>query len=117
MEGHDVDELLRSVDVEMDGLESLKLSTGGIGYTYKPLGAAMWAFIYSDDFRTALQAITMQAGDADSNATVAGALLGARLGFSQLPPDWLQELPQLQTEWLRQKVSNCLAMLNLEPTK
>ena len=117
LEGHDVDELLRSVDVEMDGLESLKLSTGGIGYTYKPLGAAMWAFIYSDDFRTALQAITMQAGDADSNATVAGALLGARLGFSQLPPDWLQELPQLQTEWLRQKVSNCLAMLNLEPTK
>ena len=77
----------------------------------------MWAFMYSDDFRTALQAITMEAGDADSNATVAGALLGARLGFSQLPADWLQELPQLQTEWLQQKVSNCLAMLNLEPTK
>ena len=113
LEGRDVDELLRYVDVALDGLGSLELSAGGIGYTYKPLGAAMWAFIHADDFKKALQAITMEAGDADSNATVAGALLGARLGFSQLPSDWLEEIPQLQADWLQQKVSNFLAMLEL----
>eukprot|EP00438_Fugacium_kawagutii_P003368 Skav228249 [mRNA] locus=scaffold3112:219765:221879:+ [translate_table: standard] len=115
LEGGDVDELLRYVDVALDGLEHLELSSGGIGYTYKPLGAAMWAFIHCDDFKAAVQAITMEAGDADSNATVAGALLGARLGFSQLPQDWLNELPQLQTEWLREKLQNCFQVMGLEP--
>lgn len=114
LKGYDVDEFLRYVHVAMDGLRSLKLSSDGIGYTYKPLGAAMWAFIYSDDFKAAVQQITMEAGDADSNATVAGALLGARFGFSALPTDWLQEIPEPQKEWLEEKVSKCLTILGLQ---
>ena len=114
LEGQDADELLRYVSVTIDGLQSLELGSGGIGYTFKPLGAAIWAFVYADDFKKAVQTITMEAGDADSNATVAGALLGARLGFSGLPTEWINEIPQAQAEWLQQKIQKCVGMLQLE---
>jgi hypothetical protein len=31
-------------------------------------------------------------GDSDSIATLAGALLGARLGLEALPPDWVRDV-------------------------
>ena len=37
--------------------------------------------------------------DADTNGTVAGALMGARLGLSRLPSDWLAGLRH--GAWLR----------------
>ena len=40
--------LLRHVDIAADGLDGLKLGSGGIGYTYKPLGAAAWAFLHAE---------------------------------------------------------------------
>eukprot|EP00439_Symbiodinium_sp_Y106_P022231 s467_g2.t1 len=72
LDGGDVDELMRYVDVAVDGLSALELGSGGIGYTYKPLGAAAWSFLHVDDFKMAIQAVSMEAGDADSNAAVAG---------------------------------------------
>ena len=111
--GGDWDELLRHVNVEASGLRGLQLGGGGIGYTYKPLGAACWAFQHAEDFREAVQAIAMEAGDADSNATVAGALLGARLGYSALPAVWLSEMLPAQRDWLNAKIDTCLAMLGL----
>ncbi|CAE7666712.1 unnamed protein product [Symbiodinium microadriaticum] len=114
LDGGDVDELLRYVDVAVDGLSALELGSGGIGYTYKPLGAAAWSFLHMDDFKTAIQAVSMEAGDADSNAAVAGALLGARLGYQNLPGDWLKELPAVQVSWFSQKIDACLVMLGLD---
>lgn len=113
LKGQDADELLRYVSVAADGLQSLELASGGIGYTFKALGAGLWAFVHADDFKEAVQAITMEAGDADSNATVAGALMGARLGFSNLPKDWISEIPEPQAQWLQQRIHSCLAMLRL----
>ena len=112
LKGGDADELLRHVDV-MASLERLQLSSAGIGYTMKPLSAAMWAFLHCEDFKEAIGEISMEAGDADSNATVAGALLGARLGHSKLPADWMQEIPSAQTSWLEEKLCKCLHMLGL----
>ncbi|XP_077984457.1 ADP-ribosylarginine hydrolase Tri1-like [Glandiceps talaboti] len=81
-----------------------------IGYIYKCLGAAFWAF-KQDDFRKALTAIVMEAGDADTNGAVAGALLGCKLGYDKIPPSWRDEL--LHKKWLDEKVERYLAMMKL----
>jgi len=114
LDGGDGDELLRLADIDAGGLSSLKLDCGGIGYTFKPLAAASWAFVHAEDFKDAIIAITMEAGDADSNATVAGALLGVRMGMSQLPAEWLSAVPDLQRKWLDDKVTSCLHALGLD---
>ena len=40
----------------------------------------------------------LQAGDADTNGAVAGALLGCKLGASKLPDSWLDGLKH--KDWL-----------------
>lgn len=79
-------------------LSTLKLDESKkIGYTYKCLGAGFWAF-KQKDFRIALEAITMEGGDADTNGAVAGALLGCKLGVDKLPGSWVGHL--LYKDWL-----------------
>lgn len=57
-------------------LEFLQLDEGSkIGYTYKTLGAGFYAFLYGKEY-SILELLTMEAGDADTNCAVAGALLG-----------------------------------------
>lgn len=107
----DADELWKHMVPK--SLESLHLGDGGIGYTYKSLGAACWAFLEAKSFKESIVAVTREAGDADSNAAVAGAVLGARLGYSGLPQDWLAELPEPQMKWMQMKVDACLRLLQL----
>lgn len=114
LDGGDADELRRSAEVPAGGLGDLQLGAGGIGYTMKSLGAGCWAFLHAENFRDAIAEITMEAGDADSNAVVAGALLGARFGYSGLPKQWLDDLPALQTNWLDRKVQNLLELMGLQ---
>ncbi|XP_070558795.1 microtubule-associated protein 1B-like [Ptychodera flava] len=68
-----------------------------IGYTYKCLGAGFWAF-KQKDFRKALTSIVREAGDADTNGAVAGALLGCKLGYKKLPESWKDGL--CHRKWL-----------------
>lgn len=71
-----------------------------IGYTLKCLGSALFCFsrrkrdrMYSGDFfMQVITELTLEAGDADTNSAVAGALLGSRLGFKGLPNVWLMGL-------------------------
>ena len=72
----------------------------GIGYTLKCMGAGFWA-LRQTDFRYALEAIVFEAGDADTNGAVAGALLGCKLGFSGLPKSWLK---MCHAKWLEDNV-------------
>lgn len=58
---------------------------GKIGYTLKTLSAALWVFNNSSDFSFALTEVIMQGGDADTNGAVAGALLGMKFGYSNIP--------------------------------
>ena len=44
-----------------------------------------------------------QGGDADSNACVAGAMLGCKLGLEAIPQSWREGL--LHKEWLDQKIA------------
>ncbi|MBE9128778.1 MULTISPECIES: ADP-ribosylglycohydrolase family protein [unclassified Coleofasciculus] len=82
-----------------DSLEELDLDEGlnteeqtKWGYTLKTLGAAFWALRHAKTFTDGLLAIVHEGGDADTNAAVAGALLGARFGYQSIEQEWIEGL-------------------------
>jgi ADP-ribosylglycohydrolase len=84
---------------------------GGTGYTLKSLGAGFWALLHAKSYEDGILQIIHEGGDADTNAAVAGALLGARFGFHSFPKEWVDELVYKQelnnrVERLIQEVSN-----------
>ena len=85
-------------------LDELGLDDGrNIGYTFKCCGAGLWALRQASELcnkepaavRSGVEHIFQQicraGGDADTNNAVAGALVGALVGFDNLP--WVDELP------------------------
>eukprot|EP00931_Biecheleriopsis_adriatica_P009379 TRINITY_DN110455_c0_g1_i1.p1 TRINITY_DN110455_c0_g1~~TRINITY_DN110455_c0_g1_i1.p1 ORF type:complete len:424 (+),score=80.14 TRINITY_DN110455_c0_g1_i1:106-1377(+) len=95
-------------------LSELRLDDArSIGYTFKCMGAGMWAFINAEKlgFIGTMNSIISEAGDADTNATVAGALLGCLFGYSKLPAEWINKMPYAQ--WLEAWVQKLLFMLDL----
>ena len=64
----------------------------GIGYTLKPLAAGLWALVHAESLEEGLLRVIQEGGDADSNASVAGALLGARYGIGAIPAHLVQGL-------------------------
>lgn len=89
-------------------LEQLKLAEPGkIGYTYKSMGSGFWA-LKQDNFRKAIQKIVMEGGDADSNACVAGAMLGCKLGLAAIPESWKTGLKHQR--WLDAHIERFLSL-------
>jgi hypothetical protein len=82
----------------LDGLGSVGLThlyldePESVGYTFKALGAGLWALLHASSFEQGLLDVINQGGDADSNGSVAGAILGARFGVASLPQEWIDGL-------------------------
>lgn len=72
-------------DFELDDAEK-------IGYTFKCMGVAFWALFQKGSFKDIIRRIATEGGDADTNCAVAGALLGAKLGYAGLPADWISQM-------------------------
>ena len=62
------------------------------GFCLFTAGVAVQALLRGGDFETELRRVVSLGGDADTNAAVAGALLGAFVGVDGLPHDWLGRL-------------------------
>jgi ADP-ribosyl-[dinitrogen reductase] hydrolase len=62
------------------------------GFCLFTAGAAFQALVRPGDVETELRRVVSLGGDTDTNAAVAGALLGARDGVQGLPPAWLERL-------------------------
>jgi len=62
------------------------------GFCLFTAGAAFQALLRPGDVETELRRVVSLGGDTDTNAAVAGALLGARDGANGLPAPWLQRL-------------------------
>ena len=65
-----------------------------IGHTLLAAQFGLWAAATPLDFESALVASVATGGDTDTNAAVAGAVLGARYGASSIPERWLACIPQ-----------------------
>ena len=59
-----------------------------MGYTLKAMQVGLWALQQLPDFETVLVEVVNAGGDTDTNGAVAGAVMGARVGLSGIPPRW-----------------------------
>ena len=93
-----------------NGIESLELDEpSSIGYTLKALGAALWCFFNARNFEEGLLAVVNEAGDADTNAAVACAVLGAEFGYEAIPKRYIDGL--MKREYLSKVINDLMAVL------
>lgn len=62
------------------------------GWTIYTTRLALRCFLDATSFREGVETVVRLGGDTDTNAAVAGALLGARFGASSIPTEWLRDL-------------------------
>ncbi len=65
---------------------------GEYGFVVHCVEIAFWCAVHRPSLEEALIFLVEAGGDTDTNAAVAGALLGARDGESGIPPRWLDQL-------------------------
>lgn len=112
-------------------LEELQLDADGkIGYVYKCLGAAVLLLRLAirrtsgvslaagvvgraQLFEELMVQLIMEGGDADTNGAAAGALLGAYLGYANLPSHW--KLGLAHNEWLMNKTERLAVAVGVTP--
>lgn len=62
------------------------------GYTLVTLSVALWAYWHASSFEEGLLAVVNAGGDADTNAAVACAILGAKYGYNAIPKEYIDGL-------------------------
>jgi ADP-ribosyl-[dinitrogen reductase] hydrolase len=65
---------------------------GEAGYVVHCVEIAFWFVTHDRTLEESLISLAEAGGDTDTNAAVAGALLGARYGEAALPPRWMDQL-------------------------
>ena len=65
-----------------------------IGHTLLAVQCGLWAAVSPLDLEAALRRVVEAGGDTDTNAAVAGAVLGARYGTAAIPERWLECVPE-----------------------
>ena len=65
---------------------------GEAGYVVHCVEIAFWFVTHDRTLEEALIFLAQAGGDTDTNAAVAGALLGARYGETGLPPQWVDQI-------------------------
>ena len=68
----------------------------------------IWAYWHATSYKEGILKIVLSGGDADTNAAVAGAILGAKFGISQISEEWKDSL--LYTSLLHNKVQDFYAL-------
>lgn len=62
------------------------------GYTLVTLSVALWAYWHTQSFTDGLLKVVNAGGDADTNAAVACAILGAKFGYDAIPEEYITGL-------------------------
>lgn len=83
-----VDAAYNSTDISMLDLDE----TYSIGYTLRTLSAALWCYWHSPSFVDGLLSVANEGGDADTNAAIACAVIGAKFGYSSIPSYYIENL-------------------------
>ena len=79
-----------------------------VGYTLKTLAAGLWAYWNAKSFEDGLLSVVRAGGDADTNAVVACAILGAKYGFSSIPNEYVNGL--IYKEQLEEVVNGMIGL-------
>ncbi len=67
--------------------------SGVSGYIYHTVPVVIHAWLsYPDDFPTAIKAIISCGGDSDTTGSILGGIIGARLGRTGIPSEWIDGL-------------------------
>lgn len=77
---------------EVGGLNRLELKS--TGYVVDTLQSALHVLMNAPSFSEGLVMAVNLGGDADTLGAVAGAMLGARFGFSQIPTEWVAKVKE-----------------------
>jgi ADP-ribosyl-[dinitrogen reductase] hydrolase len=64
----------------------------GSGYVVESLEAALWCFLHTSTFESAILKAANLGDDADTTAAVCGQVAGAYYGASSIPSHWLNRL-------------------------
>jgi len=88
---YDVDILRKIINIQ--NLSDLDLNNN-IGYTYKPIGCAIYALknLKNKSFYDALEEIIREGGDGDTNGCVTGCVLGCYMGFDNIDKLLIEKL-------------------------
>ena len=86
--------IVEYVDLSMNtDIRALELQDeASIGYTLRTLAAGLWAYWNARTFEDGLLSVVRAGGDADTNAAVACAILGAKYGFSAITQEYVDGL-------------------------
>ncbi len=77
-------------DFVLDFASKLGLRKGVSGYVYHTVPVAIYAWLrHYGDFRQTLETLLECGGDTDTVAAIGGALAGATVGESGIPPEWI----------------------------
>jgi len=86
----ELDLAIRSAAAE--DVQFMALDGENKGYTILTTQVALAALRQFESFEDEIVAVVNKGGDADTNGAVAGALLGAKVGYEELPPRWVKGL-------------------------
>jgi ADP-ribosyl-[dinitrogen reductase] hydrolase len=81
------------------------------GWCVHSLKQSLWALFEAKSYEEGIDAVIRSGGDTDTNATIAGALLGARFGLGGIPEDWLSGLQNWNRERLLDEGERLLSSL------
>lgn len=77
------------------------------GFVLDTLECALWAWWNFDNFEEAIVTVVNLGGDTDTNAAIAGALMGAQCGLDTIPQRWREKI-----RWRDDKaiIDKCIAL-------
>ena len=75
----------------------------------RTLAAGLWAYWNASSFEEGLLAVVLAGGDADTNAAVACAILGAKYGYSSIPQEYVEGL--IYKEQLDEVVNGMIGLI------
>ena len=88
-------------------LEDLSLDGRDMGYVLRSVAAALICLRNGWTYKEAISRVIICGGDADTNAAIVGAVIGARDGFSALPYDLVRFL--YNGNWIARELERALA--------
>lgn len=92
-----------------ENLSSLELDNEeSMAYTYRTLAAALWCHWHAKSFEEGLLGVVNEGGDADTNAAIACAILGAKFGYDSIPKHYIENLHNQES--YRQKADKFITL-------